>query len=241
MRIISNIKDYYDSLQTFEDYIIYERKFEICKDQKINNMISWEKRLEDIWHFKSSTTTLEQTKFGSFNDRKSLQPFLFGFCGKWIKMYFECDYDYYGEYCVKELHDFLESKEKKKLIHPGEELEKKFMYRYPLGDLGSYSEFNLDFLDKENLFHKFKTPILGFTVYREKFDPEYKLKIWKDFPLTKVNFQKTMNVYSVFQELEMFIGGVIGTKEKSTDHLEDKHRMGSRFDKWSFRRPPEKK
>lgn len=58
--------------------------------------------------------------------------------------------------------------------------------------------------------------------------------------LGDVEFGKRMDAYSVFQELEMFIGGVLPQSGAPTVELTDKDLIAKHgFNHWSFRKPPE--
>lgn len=54
--------------------------------------------------------------------------------------------------------------------------------------------------------------------------------------LKDYNFQKVLDNYTLYQELEMFIGGVL-TNTEVIPELEDKHKVAAHgFDAWSFRK-----
>lgn len=60
--------------------------------------------------------------------------------------------------------------------------------------------------------------------------------------LFKIDFIKVMPPYLAFQELEMYIGGVLSAPETPMIPITDKDRIQQRgFDKWSFRKMPTKK
>jgi len=60
--------------------------------------------------------------------------------------------------------------------------------------------------------------------------------------LKDYEFYKIFDSYQAFQEIQMFISGVLGSKEKDIIMIEDKYKIASHgFDKWSFRKEPEKK
>ena len=55
-------------------------------------------------------------------------------------------------------------------------------------------------------------------------------------------FYKVIDAFTAFQEISMFIGGVLGIGEKEIVEIEDKYKIGQHgFDKWSFRKEPSKK
>jgi hypothetical protein len=59
-------------------------------------------------------------------------------------------------------------------------------------------------------------------------------------PLLKdYEFYKVFNTFQAFQEIQMFMGGVLGSKEKEIVQIEDKYKIAQHgFDKWSFRKEP---
>lgn len=60
--------------------------------------------------------------------------------------------------------------------------------------------------------------------------------------LASVEFFKHMTPWTVYQELDMYLGGVIAAPERPSEPLEDKYRIAAHgFDKASFRKPPEKR
>jgi hypothetical protein len=51
-----------------------------------------------------------------------------------------------------------------------------------------------------------------------------------------------MDSFTAFQEISMFLGGVLGAGEKNIVEVEDKYKITQHgFNKWSFRKEPEKK
>jgi hypothetical protein len=60
--------------------------------------------------------------------------------------------------------------------------------------------------------------------------------------LKDYEFYKVIDAFTAFQELQMFIGGVLGTSEKEIIEVEDKYKIPQHgFNKWSFRREPKMK
>src|SRR5208283_3990318 len=62
-------------------------------------------------------------------------------------------------------------------------------------------------------------------------------------PLLKdYEFYKVFDTYQAFQEIQMFIGGVLGNKEKEIIEVADKYKIAKHgFDKFSFRKDKEVK
>jgi hypothetical protein len=59
--------------------------------------------------------------------------------------------------------------------------------------------------------------------------------------LKDLQFQRMVDPYTAFQEISMFIGGVLGSPEKEVTELTEKDRIQQHgFNKWSFRKLPHK-
>ena len=83
-------------------------------------------------------------------------------------------------------------------------------------------------------FVHFKSPILVFT-FHEKDNI-----IFVNSNLIRYEFQKVIDPYTAWQELNMFLGGVIPRQIPETVDIKDKDRIaGHGFDKWSFRKHKE--
>lgn len=60
--------------------------------------------------------------------------------------------------------------------------------------------------------------------------------------LAEVGFQRIFGPYAAHQEIEMYLGGVLGNKEIDTVGVSDKYLKSQKgFDKWSFKKMPTKK
>ena len=59
--------------------------------------------------------------------------------------------------------------------------------------------------------------------------------------LKDYEFYKIFDAFQAFQEISMFMGGVLGRGEKEIVEVEDKYKITQHgFDKWSFRKEPKK-
>jgi hypothetical protein len=60
--------------------------------------------------------------------------------------------------------------------------------------------------------------------------------------LSDYEFFSVVDSFTAFQEIQMFMGGVLGMGEKEIIEVADKYKIGQHgFNKWSFRREPENK
>lgn len=58
--------------------------------------------------------------------------------------------------------------------------------------------------------------------------------------LKEYQFYKVFDAVQAFQEIQMFISGVLGNREKEIVEVADKYKIAQHgFDKWSFRKEPE--
>lgn len=234
MYIISKQKDYYDGVagtMGVDKMIVYNRQLidveecDIPKEfKRMQNSQTW--RLENpfLLHY----NTKKESKYDH------VYPFVIGFCGK---LYVGWRFNYK----VKNPNSFYEEtktdivydhKIAEELIHPYFR-EKTIMNRV------SYIE-NFDAM---NVFSQFNTPVFvldehyGFGTY-------YKSESYFVVnPILDVyQFYKKFNSFDAFQEVSMFIGGVLGSNENKTVEIEDKYKISQYgYDKWSFRKEPSKK
>ena len=100
-----------------------------------------------------------------------------------------------------------------------------------------------DFFDRgqwgvlENLFREHNAPVLLLTGNwgRDR-------KIIINPVLKDIKFMKAVDTYTAFQEIHMFLSGVLGVGEPMTAEVGNDDRIKQRgFDKCSFRKPPGKK
>ena len=53
------------------------------------------------------------------------------------------------------------------------------------------------------------------------------------------NFVRVFDPYAAFQEISMYLGGVLGTNNPPIPHVSDEDLSAAKgFDKWSFRKEP---
>ena len=102
---------------------------------------------------------------------------------------------------------------------------------------GSYFNIkNIMNFDSHDIHRKFNTPIFMYHV------KENKKKIIINPNLKEFKFYKVIDSFQAFQEIQMFIGGVLGSNENEMIEIADKYKIKKHgFDKWSFRKEPQKK
>jgi hypothetical protein len=97
----------------------------------------------------------------------------------------------------------------------------------------------------QDTFRKFNTPIF---VYRfgdgySRTPCAYQESFFVVNPcLKQYDFYRIFDSFTCFQEIQMYISGVLGNREKDIIEVADKYKIAQHgFDKWSFRKMPENK
>lgn len=230
-------KDYYDSIMGTvgtDKTIVYDRKEIILEESK-----------EFPSFFRKKMKWDEYNPFydiGSYHIKKNVKnydtitPFIIGFCGKLhvgYKLIKKSDLN------SPEIVDFeYDIKKIKPLIN--------------VKTWKSNWDDNINSIlshDPINIHRKFNTPIFLFDLnYNNVIINRYRLggnkyKFIVNPMLKNYQFYKIFDTYTTFQEIQMFISGVLGNNEKNIIEIDDKHKIEQHgFDlKWSFRKEPEKK
>lgn len=237
-------KDYYDGVAGttgIDKTIVYDRKL-IDVDEK------------DIPAFFAKRRYFTKEKESSFHDLYSYNltkkgretypaysHFVVGFCGKlyvgW-KLYnrgkeIHC---YSNEVITTITYDFDYIKTIVELKHWG----------------GLLLEDTVNYIRSSNAIQLFRDCNSPVFIYDGDFNrTSIDKKVWgykqnsKFFinPILKdYEFYKIFDTFQAFQEISMFMGGVLGNKEKDIVEVADKYKIGQHgFDKWSFRKMPENK
>jgi hypothetical protein len=248
MYIISKTKDYYDSCASLgiDKTLIYKRELihdenssvglDIC-EKFITPSVGWEKYHTSIY-----------ASWNMSGIRRHLGLFLhiIGFCGKLyplIQYRHEPDGKTISEWFYPQDLDEL-----KVLVEQNSSLrgcleEGKF-YRYGTKKKGSewdkfchtVQELNeVEYLDP---FVKYGVPtfIVGLVPHRES----KRYALFLNSTLSAYEFQRIKDPFTAWQEIGMFLGGVIPRQVPETVEIKDKDRIaGHGYDKWSFRKHKE--
>jgi len=233
MYIISKNKDYYDGVagsMGIDKTIIYERHpIETNKQNEMPKIFKqsnfWQHRYNNPFiNIGYSDIDLKKSK-----KYKKAHSFIIGFCGK---LYIGWKF----HYTVKR-QGFALDEEKTDIIH-GYENAKKYLrekyWRYNLDDDVKYVET----YDPINIFREIKAPVFVYdTDTNDKHNNFIINPLLKDY-----EFYRVIDSFQAFQEIQMFMGGVLGSGEKDIVEVEDKYKITQHgFDKWSFRKEPTKK
>jgi len=235
MKIISNYKDYYDGCQKYgiDTTIQYIRK-----EQNIDLLG------KDLNLPTSQQLSLGRTFYNNFIKSVSI----IGFCGK-LYPYFT----FINEQNVNDIHIinnikdmciFIETHLKKEEIKSFYEEKKHSYFRHGLDLLYDFTHnmvnnyFNTysGSEDSLDLFDKYKVPIFK---VEQKEREKYTLTLNPN--LKELNFMKLIDPFTAYQEIEMFISGVIGVQNPELIQISDKYKIEKKgFDKWSFRKQSKK-
>jgi len=236
MYIISSKKDkdYYDGAVGLgiDKSIVYNRKMEIEEDdtkfiEPFKYVKGWSGKDRNAFHrIASPPATKEHSIYTSSS------AFIVGFCGKlyigW-KFYKEIKSHHYDMF--PEIETFI--------TYDLDFIKKELFESSWSGKLIN----DLDYISRYNsiqIFRLLKSPIFMYDTDYERISiHRYRSnKVFITNPiLKKYEFFKVMDSYTAFQEIQMFMGGVLGSGEKEIIEVEDKYKITQHgFNKHSFRR-----
>ena len=93
----------------------------------------------------------------------------------------------------------------------------------------------------EKFFLEYKTPIFAIVSDKIRYKNE-KCNIIINPCLKDFDFMKIIDPFTAFQEIYMFLSGILVKKEKPIPEMDDETMRDAKgFDKWSFKRPPNTK
>jgi hypothetical protein len=240
MLIISKKKDYYDSVvgtTGIDKTIIYDRETKEFEGDDIPIIFE---RKRGYWGLSRTKTPFHQMNYHHI--KKEFQNicnehayFIIGFCGK---LYI--GWKLYG------------------VINSNDEVSTEFTYNNEymkkiLEDKswdGILSD-SIDYVQSFNalqIFRDLKSPAFvydsdyGRTHYYKKRNNNHHSKFIVNPLLKNYEFYKVFDTFQAFQEVSMFIGGVLGAGEKEITVVADKYKITQYgFDKFSFRKDKEVK
>ena len=250
MKIYSKFQDYYDSAMAYgvDDHVKWVRNTNEIELDCPHEGYEYRKAHDSAETFPFFNTEMfRQRPRGRFKGVECDWLFI-GFCGKiyaplrfhWYSHHRDVPYDnIHYAYSVEEIEKVLYQAE------PSGDLVKQFRskatdnYNWASGrpnmnarDVKSYFE---QFQGKEDLslFTELNTPIFVIEYgHRET-------HINTAPQLKQYDFARIMDPYTAYQEIEMFLGGVLGSGNPDVVEIADKYvAAGKGFDKWSFRTPP---
>ena len=236
MRIISKFHDYYDSCKKYdlENFPIYNReKKEIILEQKF----SFDKKLSLIDLLPKTSISIRRYS----NASMSVKAILIFFCGKKFIGY-KLSRTYSGLmvkpsldkicYTIEDIEEFIQHAEDidQKDFYSTKNHFGYFNHRIVKEILSKNGEtFNLD------LFSEHKSPV----IYLKNLDIRNEFKLTINPNLKDLEFFKVYNAFTAYQEINMFVSGILSKPEKEMPVISDKLKAQSKeFNEWSFRKLP---
>jgi hypothetical protein len=246
MLILAKKKDYYDGVAGttgIDKTIVYDRQI-IEFDEK-------EKPIPILFHRKKwSNDASPFYNLDYYHLNKNVQKkypqynyFIIGFCGKlyvgW-KLYCEGK-PYFNEFDYKIIPflteitydlDYMKS-----IIDSKSFWKRKGNFENDINYIKNYNALQL--------FRDLKTPVFVYDndYNRTGLNHNNDNKFIVNPLLKEYEFFKMFDAFQAFQEIQMFISGVLGTGEKEITEVADKYKIQQHgFDyKWSFRKEPQEK
>jgi len=247
MRIFSKFHDYYDKVLSYgiDPNVIYERKEEditeiVDKNPYIKDTLS--QIHDNIFDFKIERINSPELQIIFKN--------IILFCGK-IYFCIKISYKVRGvEQYIDTIHEYIYTFDTfERAINKYSKINLEYgipsgIFDGSRGKLIEASKRFKSLFDRQGVtsdiiipFHfELDSPIIVID-YDMLFTYKRKINIYKDKKLKDVEFFKAVNPFKAFQELSMFIGGVMGGKSPITIEVSDKDRIAKHgFDKFSFRK-----
>jgi len=233
MYIIAKKKDYYDGVAGttgIDKTIVYDREM-----IEMDAIPSAPKEKKDNPLYKLGNSRIKNEYYNQFPHDSY---FIIGFCGKlyvgWKLYSVDEETNEYNNVITTITYD---------QDYITELFEKK--------GYGGYFQDNLNYVlqyDVMNWFRDIKAPVFVYDQDYMRTHVDVGRYRWLNShpkliinPLLKdYEFYKIFDAFQAFQEVSMFMGGVLGRGEKEITEVADKYKIAQHgFDKWSFRKMPE--
>ena len=245
MLIISKKKDYYDGIVStmgIDKTLVYERETQEFEKDHIPEIFEkrrgyWGMRKTDNPFHKMNYHKLKKEYRGVYIEHAY---FIVGFCGKL--------YIGWKLYKINKISDDSNNVITT-ITYDNEYIMKILEEKSWHGNLKDSINYILSY-DALQMFRDLKSPVFVYDADygRVYFDvKKYSLnnhhsKFFVNPLLKNYEFYKVFNAFLAFQEVSMFMGGVLGKSEKEIVEVQDKYKITQHgFDyKWSFRKESEK-
>ena len=237
MLIISKNKDFYDGVagsMGIDKTIIFERNIEEIIDTKLmleefqpSNNRGWRGNKRDNSFLNLCYLDVDTKKQKKYVERSF---FIIGFCGK---LYLGWKF-YYSEDNMSKKFDGFQTDLKSDIVYGYENAKNYLKDNYWRSNIDEDVNYVINY-DPINMFRKLHAPIFVYDTHGRK------NKLIVNAILKDYEFYKIFDSFQAFQEIQMFIGGVLGNKERDIIEVADKYKItGHGFDyKWSFRKEKE--
>jgi len=227
MLIISKNKDYYDGVvgtMGIDKTLVYERKTVEITENKLM-LKEFQYKLYD-WNDRNPFLKIGNIPIDSKKNNKYTDYtfFIVGFCGE-LYLGWKFHYKVKGN-----INDIL----KTDIIYGYDNAKNFLKDDYWSGSVEDDINYVMNY-DPIDMFREINSPIFIFEKDRiNKLIINPTLKKWK--------FYRLFDSFQAFQEISMFLGGVLGRGEKDIVEIGDKYKIRKYgFDKWSFRKEPSKR
>lgn len=262
MHIISKYHDYYDTVMKagIDKTLVYKRElaeFTI----KANPYKSWEQTdsqsmMAFAEELRYNLPKVHNREWATMKEEFYATPVVVGFCGK-MHLGYKLEAQPWGAYSKMVTHYawstndvicFLkENKLEESLLLFLSEEEKlsKTYRRYGNSFKGKFRKFRKFELDEifslyendtrfTNMFIQYHTPVFAWEFRKNDYDITLKVNP----VLTEYEFIKHIDPYTAFQEISMYLGGVLGVGQPEMVTVSDEHKaLKHGMDKTSFRTP----
>ncbi len=254
MLIVSNFRDYYDTASIYgaDKTCVYLRS------EKVTGFSA------SAWGYKPSLTLEDGSKISikrvpsqeEFDYNRAFYTFskwVVGFCGTFypvVKVDRERNLGSPISPSTENTEHFFYSKEDLQQYMADEEIEgehrSRYYYRddYSVKNEQSLSTFfdQTHWLGLSEIFHSFKVPVFVLGENSPGQRPRQDNVVLNPC-LKKLGFMKVKDPQTAFQEIYMFLSGVIGMPEKPMIEVSDKVKAAAKGHDgpWSFRKPPGKR
>lgn len=250
MRIISKFHDYYDIglSQGQDETLVYNRVLQedVIVEDGTNHRLSANHKINPFAEYCGKIdvggTNLECCQF------------IIGFCGKvyWCLefTYTNTYYPYKNQkrfcYNIEQVDEFISGIDDKYVTEKYGKDKSRWTFFSRENIIDKFNEFS-KLSDKHmDYFRKMNTPVFVVNRSFNGSSRKYELNFTKNPCLKDYHFQRVFDSYSAFQEVSMFLGGVLGRGEKETLGRKDFPdepliRDSKGFDNWSFKKRPTKR
>jgi hypothetical protein len=233
MLILSKFKDYYDAVAGttgIDKTIIYDRQTIEFKRKDYPTNIDYKFNCSILFsnkHNISNSLPITDLRWASHIDPlKSKyvdnQIFIIGFCGKlyvgWRLIYqnkFDNSFSYDITYDFEYFKSLLKT-------------QKQIYFRKDINKIDEHYNkiINNDSLE---IFRTYNTPIFSFENGFNYGKNHHSIKFDEKFIINPIlknyEFYKVFDTYQAFQEISMFIGGVLGSNNKEIIEIDNKHKI----------------
>lgn len=232
MKIISKFHDYYDSAASFyDDNILLQRKKEIIDNKDVEVKLPY--------HNISVAHSYKRGPKGNYKERSANIEILY-FCGKVYPIYtiftktanvkdgkrYDYLYEKSEQIYFSSFEELINAIEEENL-HVSYKIRRKNDFKAIEEKIEKMKTYEVS----PNIFEKMKSP---YFISRE-IGKENKIEIFPELKEVIKSFK--MDAYIAYQEIEMYLGGVLGVGEKEIIEISDIDKRNSKgFDNYSFKK-----